>query len=134
MKTTFKQIAAGTFIAFIVLAGNVKTNATEFKASSLETTETVLQMENWMTDRTVWNTNSFYTLDLEGATESTLEFENWMISSIAWNSSYSVSIETETEMNLESWMTSSYIWNTEETYKESTLLVENWMVNSEIWK
>ncbi len=47
MKTIAKQIAAGTFIALLLMVGNVK--ATETKA----TTETTLQLEEWMTDEII---------------------------------------------------------------------------------
>ena len=58
MKTTVKQIASVTFIALILLVGNVKAEGTEAKASGQESIETTLQLEKWMTDETIWNTNS----------------------------------------------------------------------------
>ena len=108
MKTSIKQLAAGTFIALILLVGNVKANGTEIKASSHESIETALQLENWMTNETIWNTNSF----------NNTEFVQ----------------ETEANMEIESWMTSETIWNAEEKIKDEKLLLENWMVDSEIWK
>ena len=58
MKTTVKQIASLAFIALILFVGNVKADGTEIKATSLKTIETSLELENWMTNETVWNTNS----------------------------------------------------------------------------
>ena len=130
MKTTMKELAAGTFIALLVLAGNVKAEATELKASSREIVETSLQLENWMTDETIWNTNSLFNLE----TEEILELENWMTSENAWNSSFDFSLETEVGMELENWMTNEEVWNVEETINEADLLLENWMVDSEVWK
>ncbi len=108
MKTTLKQIAAGTFIVLLVLAGNVKAAETELKASALEITETSLQLENWMTSEVIWNTNSLSSLDF--------------------------ALETEANMEIESWMTSETVWNAEEKIKDEKLTLENWMVDSEIWK
>jgi len=108
MKTTLKQIAAGTFIVLLVLAGNVKAAETELKASALEITETSLQFENWMTSEAVWNTNSLSSLDF--------------------------ALETEANMEIESWMTNETIWNAEQIIKDEKLIIENWMVDSEVWK
>jgi len=108
MKTTLKQIAAGTFIVLLVLAGNLKSEGTELKTSALEITETSLQLENWMTSEAVWNTSSLSYLDF--------------------------ALETEANMEIESWMTSETIWNAEEVIKDEKLLLENWMVDSEVWK
>ena len=108
MKTTLKQIAAGTFIVLLVLAGNVKAEGTELKTSALVITETSLQIENWMTSEAVWNKNTLSYLDF--------------------------ALETEENMEIESWMASETIWNVEEIIKDENLLLENWMVDSEVWK
>ena len=105
MKTTVKQIAAVTFIALILLVGNAKADGTETIASSHENIETTLQLENWMTDETIWNTNS---LEFVQETEATLELENWMINDDKWN--------------------------TENTYIETELTVEPWMIDNNIWE
>jgi len=108
MKTTLKQLAAGTFIALLLLAGNVKTNGTEVIVSNLEINEPALELESWMTNEAVWNTNSFYTLDFAQETEAALE--------------------------LEKWMTSQEYWIFEKPVVEKELTLENWMIDSEIWK
>ena len=106
MKTTIKQITAGTFIALLFLVGNV--NAKETHVTITENNETNLQLENWMTDETVWNTNSI----------NMAEFV----------------LETETSMELEDWMTNDETWNTVSNNDEPKLTVENWMVNSNLWE
>ena len=108
MKTTLKQIATGTFILLLVLAGNVKSEGTELKASGLEITESSLQLENWMVRESIWNTSSFTNMDF--------------------------ALETEAIPEIESWMTSEAIWNVEEEIKEAELPLEDWMVNTEVWK
>lgn len=134
MKTTIKNLAAGTFIAILILAGNVKTEATELKASSLEIVETSLQMKNWMTDEAFWNTNFDFTLEIAPESESNLKVESWMTNNSTWISSYTIATVSETDMELESWMTNENVWEVEETSNETALPLENWMVNSEIWK
>ena len=134
MKTTFKQLIAGTFIALLIVAGNNKAEATELKVSGLETAEKSLQIENWMTDETFWETNSFYTMNFSPATETTMKLESWMTNYSTWNSRYKFVAEAEAEMELESWMTNELLWNVEETNIETTMKLESWMVNSEIWK
>jgi hypothetical protein len=134
MKTTFKQLAAGTFIALLFLAGNVKAGETEVKASGQEMTETLLQLENWMIDETIWEINSFYTSDFAEETETELELESWMTSESMWDINMHFTTEAETELELESWMTNEEIWNVEETTMEEKLMLENWMVDPEFWK
>ena len=61
MKTIVKQLATGTFLTFLLLVGNVNAEGTETNTLNSEIIETSLQVENWMTDETIWNTNSFTT-------------------------------------------------------------------------
>ncbi len=133
MKTTVKQIASGTFIALLLMVGNVK--ATDLKASSLEgiAIETTLQMEKWMTNETIWNTNSVNIAEFVVETEPGLELENWMTNAEAWNANYSFVEEVETEMELEGWMTYDKIWNAVNNDKDSGLTVEAWMINENLW-
>ena len=112
MKTTMKQLAAGTFIALILLVGNVKAEGTEIKASSHESIETTLQLENWMTNETIWNTNAINNSEFVQETETNLEIENWMTNDKVWNLNNSFVEETETGLELESWMTNDEAWNT----------------------
>ena len=134
MKTTLKQLTAGTFIALLLLVGNVKAEGTELKASKLEFIETTLQLEGWMTDETVWNVNSVYTIDFAQETETSLQLENWMTSENIWNLDNSFVTETEAGLELENWMTSEDIWKVEKSDVEEKLVVENWMLNSDVWK
>jgi len=130
MKTTVKQIAAGTLMSFLLIAGNFKSEGTEIKSSVIEVTETSLQLESWMTEETVWNTNSVYMADLAPETEIELDLESWMTSEIAWSLNNNLVPETEVELELESWMTGETIWNAVETEVEAELVLENWMLEN----
>lgn len=100
MKTTLKQITAGTFIALLLMVGNVKASETE--ATSLKATETSLQLENWMTNETIWNTNSFVQ-----ETEKGMELESWMTSDETWKVE---DMDVEPELTVENWMINDNIW------------------------
>ena len=108
MKTTVKQIASVTFIALLLLVGNVNAEGTEIKATGVEIIETTLQLESWMTNETIWNNNTTTIMN--------------------------VAQETETSLELESWMTSEETWNVEDTNVEAELTVEDWMIDSKVWK
>jgi|SRR5680860_505470 len=107
MKTTLKQITAGTFIALLFLVGNAKATEIKTGASSHEAIETTLQLENWMTDETIWNTNSLNIMEFVQETEAELELEDWMINDETWNSD---NIIIEPELTLENWMINSNVW------------------------
>jgi hypothetical protein len=132
MKTTLKQITAGTFIALLFLVGNAK--ATEIKATSLKAVETTLQLENWMTDEVIWNTTTFNITDFTQETEANLELENWMTNAELWNINTNFVEETESGLELEDWMTNEETWNAEDTNVEPNLTVEFWMINSKLWE
>ncbi len=132
MKTTVKQIATGTLLALLLLAGNVK--AIETKASSHEAIESTLQLENWMTDDMVWNTISLNIAEFVLETDTSMELENWMTDSESWNTNNSFVEEVEMEMVLEDWMINDANWNAENINEESELTVENWMVDNNVWK
>ncbi len=134
MKTTMKQLTAGTFIALILLVGNVKAEGTEVKASGHENIESTLQIENWMTSDAVWNSNTLKTTDFVQEAEAGLELENWMTNSETWNANYNFVEETETGMSLENWMMNEKIWDLNSMDIESELLVENWMTDNSNWK
>jgi len=134
MKTTMKQLAAGTFIAFLLLVGNVNAKGTEVKASSHESIETALQLENWMTNETIWNTNSAKIAEFVQETETGMQLENWMTSEETWNLNNNFVEETESDLELESWMTSEETWNLSNQSIETELKVENWMINNNVWK
>lgn len=130
MKTTIKQITAGTFIALLLMVGNVK--AAETNASILESNETNLQLEDWMTDETIWNTISFKMAEYGQEMEEALIIESWMTNADLWNLSYFN--ETETSLELENWMTDEEVWDKDIQFAEATLTVEDWMINNEFWQ
>jgi hypothetical protein len=132
MKTTMKQLAAGTFIALLLLAGNGYAKETRAKASSYET-ETSLQLEKWMTDESIWNSKSTFTFEIGQETETGLSLENWMIKAKTWNFSQNVVEDAEIMLKVENWMTSEEIWNVENKTGETELEIENWMINENIW-
>jgi hypothetical protein len=134
MKTTVKQLAAGAFIALLLLVGNVKAEGTETKASSRENIESTLQLEKWMTDEFVWNTNSIDISEISQETETGLSLENWMTSAETWSLNYNFIEEKEATMEIENWMTSAETWNVNNLNQDTELTVENWMVDSKIWK
>jgi hypothetical protein len=132
MKTTMKQLAAGTFIAFLLLVGNVNAKGTQAKASSQESIETTLQIEKWMTNEAIWNTNSIRIAEISQETETNLELENWMTNPETWNFRNDFLEETEAALELESWMTNDETWNFNNDNEEE-LTVENWMIDNNVW-
>ena len=112
MKTTMKQLAAGTIIALLLTAINVHAEGKEAaKASSLKATETTLELENWMIDDNIWNEIS--TFNFEEATDEALNLENWMTSNTVWENVQNMEVKTdkENELKLENWMTDTTVWN-----------------------
>jgi len=132
MKTTMKQLAAGTFIALLLLVGNVSAKGTEAKASGRESSETILRVEKWMTDEFLWNTNSVNITEFALETETTMEIENWMINSEIPNPGFGFAEEIETGMQFENWMTSDATWNVIYTDNDTALTVESWMTENNI--
>lgn len=111
MKTTMKQIAAGTILALIIIAGNVQAKGTEVTTTGLETVEVAMELENWMIDDNVWNKRT-----------------------LTW-----VADEADENLILESWMTSETTWAVNKNTKtvierENTLKLENWMINDKTWR
>ena len=130
MKTTFSKLTAVIIFAFILLAGNVRAEGKDVTASSLENmTETSLQLENWMTDKTFWNINSTTTIAVEA--EAGLEMESWMTNNSAWEVN-----QAETNLQLEDWMTNDSTWEVKHAQLSETetgLQLEGWMTNNKIW-
>ncbi|MBN1987436.1 MAG: hypothetical protein JW761_14085, partial [Prolixibacteraceae bacterium] len=110
MKTTVHQIAASTFIALLLMVINVKAEGTETKASSHATIEATLQLENWMTDETIWNSNWINKTEFFQETEATLVLEDWMTNTQSWNLNAGFAEEIETGLELENWMINEGIW------------------------
>ena len=112
MKTTMKQLAAGTILGLLLITVNVHAEGKEApKASSLESIETTMEIESWMIDENVWDVTSSY--NLADVTEESLNLEDWMISDENWDKIQSMDsvTEMETSMDLENWMTDSLVWN-----------------------
>ena len=133
MKTTMKQLAAGTFIALLLLVGNVNAKGTEAKASGHESIETTLQIEKWMINEVLWNTNAISIAKVSQETETSLELENWMTSSETWNLNTLFVEVSEESLEIENWMTSEETWNVNDMNNETELTVENWMINNNVW-
>lgn len=134
MKTTVKHLTAGTIVALLLLVGNVNAKGTEAKASGHESIESTLQVEKWMIDELIWNTNSISLTEINQETETGLEVENWMINTETWNLSAGFVEETEAGMYLESWMTNEATWHVHYTENDTELTVENWMTGNKVWK
>ncbi len=134
MKTTLKQLAAGTIIAILLMAGNVQAEGTETKTTS-QAVETTLQLEKWMTSENLINTNLSLITETEQESETELEIEGWMTSPDSWILNNSIVEEKESEMVLENWMVKSENMNTLNITKdiETELKVENWMTSENIW-
>ena len=112
MKTSVKQLAAGTILAILIMVGNTNAKATEVK-SLTPVTETSFDIENWMIDETVWEIQAPMNFEIVNETETDLELENWMTSEDTWNSTESIIEEKETELMVEDWMFSEKIWDVE---------------------
>ncbi len=110
MKTTMKQMAAGTILALIIITGNVQAKGTEVKTSNIETVETALELENWMIDDNVWNKRTLTWVAEE--TDENLRLESWMTNELTWevNNSAKTVIEKENTLELENWMIDTNIW------------------------
>lgn len=138
MKTTIRQTAAGTIITMLLIVGSVSAKATELRTAVLNINETSLQLENWMTDEIIWDSNSFKTADLplESKTEREMRLKNWMTSNNAWNLNQQIVLVAEPELELENWMTSNSLWNINQEIildAEPELEVEDWMTNEAMW-
>lgn len=110
MKTTVKQITAGAFLTILLFIGNTNAKGSEFEMLK-PTIETILNVENWMTNETVWNKTSTMNYEIIQAAETSIELEYWMTSETTWNRTLNVIDETETQLIVEDWMVKDNIWN-----------------------
>ena len=136
MKTTVKQIAATTLVALLFMAINVKAEGTETKTSSQANIETTLELENWMTDETVWNSNFVNNTEFVLETELELTLEDWMTSAESWDLGLDFAVEIESGLALEDWMTDSESWNGKYIFVvevEPALEIEKWMISNRAW-
>ena len=113
MKTTVKQLAAGTFLAILLMLGNINAKGTEAK-SLTPIIEKTLNVENWMNDETIWDVKTFISYEIVDETEAMLEVECWMNSEENWNLNNTIIDERETGLIVEDWMVSESIWNKEQ--------------------
>jgi hypothetical protein len=92
--------------------------------------EEILELEDWMTNETFFNSNSIY---LEIEVEDALELENWMTEdSYFSNSAFQIIEETEAELELEEWMLNNELFNATDDL-EQPLELEKWMTSEETW-
>jgi hypothetical protein len=92
--------------------------------------ENPLELEDWMTNKAMFNSNSIY---LEVETEEALELEYWMKDSRNFEVTTLRFIEeTETELKIEDWMTKEELFTTSLEI-EQPLELEPWMVSEKIW-
>ena len=135
MKATVKQLTTITFISLLLMVLNVRAEGTETKAtaSSNENIESAMEIENWMTDETVWKTNTAMFF-ISPETETELALDEWMTNSETWNTGFNFMEETESALELEDWMTSEITWNNNTTETEPELKLESWMTDARIWK
>lgn len=134
MKTTMKQLAAGTIIAILLMVGNVQAEGTETKITS-QAVETTLQLEKWMTSENLMGINMSLIAEIEQESETELAIENWMTIPDTWILNNSIVQEKESELVLENWMVKSENRNTLNITKdtETEIKVENWMTSENIW-
>lgn len=132
MKAIAKQLATITFISLLLLGLNVKAEGTETTALKNENIEMTLELENWMTDETIWNTNSAMFVEIE--TESELTMEEWMTNNESWNIYFDVEEDTEADLMLENWMTNDSNWFILSPVNDPELDLEAWMTNEIYWK
>ena len=136
MKTRVKQLAAGTFLTMLLMFGIINVKGTELKALSLKTIETSIQLENWMTDETIWKTNSFLTVEfaMETELESESEIESWMTDLDAWDFNNEIVTVPDSQLESENQMTVENMLKLKETAIEKELTLENWMVDDKVWE
>lgn len=111
MKNKVKQLAAGIFLATVLVVGNANAKGTELNALIIKIYEAPAQMESWMTDDAFWNTETSNSVLIVQESESALEIESWMIRDNIWEINYQLLTETESGLELENWMIKEDIWN-----------------------
>ena len=134
MKTTMKQLATATVLAFLFLTGNANAHGRAVKHACFGESEATLQLESWMTDETIWDSNTTAISQFTVETEFENKIENWMINTEIWNFNSAFTEVTEAGLAIENWMTDHNIWNFENAEIEPELALESWMINNETWK
>ena len=134
MKTTMKQLATVTALAFLLLTGNANAHGRAMKHVCFDESESTLRLESWMTNETNWNSNTTVISEFTIETEPEQIVETWMINTEIWNFNNKFTEATEADLAIEDWMTAQNVWNVETTENEPVLSVESWIINNEIWK
>ena len=134
MKTTMKQLATVTVLAFLLITGNANAHGKALKHACFYESEATLQLESWMTDETIWDSNTTTIPQFTVETEFENKIENWMINTEIWNFNSAFTEVTEAGLAIENWMTDHNIWNFENAEIEPELALESWMINNETWK
>jgi hypothetical protein len=108
-----KQLATIAFIAFLFLIGNVNAKGTEVKTLLKESVETTLELEDWMTDESVWNRDQEITAFLVNEAEPEMKIESWMINDKNWDiNKTNIQVQDkDEELAFEDWMKNEKIWN-----------------------
>ncbi len=127
MKTKIKQVTAATLIVLSLMVIGINASAT--KHTGCRVVESSLELEDWMTDETIWSTANVFAQE----TDANLVVEDWMTDTEAWNVNNSFATETETSLEIENWMTSESTWMVVEKAIEPELALENWMMDAENW-
>ena len=112
LRNTAKILALG-LIALINI--NAKTETSLFYQEK----ETDLEIENWMTDDSLWSNNIAETtvaiFNVEE--ESDLDIEEWMTDESLWSNGVTettaaiFNVEEESDLDIENWMTNDYYWS-----------------------
>ena len=133
MKTIVKQLTAATFIAVMLLAGNIKAEGNELRALSHENNETALRLEKWMTNEIESNVNFEYMDELVSETEKELALEDWMTNTELWFAGFNFTEEADPALEIEDWMVSNAATVIRQEI-EPKLSVESWMTNEKVFK
>lgn len=134
MKTTMKQLATAAVLAFQLLTGIANAHGTAPKHTRFGESEATLQLESWMTNETIWNSNTIVISEFTTETEFEYKIENWMINTEIWNFNSVFTEETEAGLAIENWMTDQNLWDLKNEEIEPELSLESWMISHEIWK
>lgn len=110
MKTTMKKLTAIAFIAFFLVIGNVNAKGTETKALLKESIETKLELEGWMTNEAVWETNQEGAFEFTEELEPEMQIESWMVKNENWDMENNVE-KADEKLTIENWMLSENVWN-----------------------
>lgn len=131
MKTTMRQLATGTILAFLLLTGNANAHGTAVKHTCCEKNQATLQLKGRMADEFIREVNSVIITE---ETEYEQVVENWMVKAETWDFNSVVAEETEAGLTIEDWMTDLNVWVFENVDTEPELSLELWMIDTEIWK